>query len=367
MVSENKSTWGILFFLTYVIFCSKVLISQVIIDQTYADLLKYTYTGLFFILLILTAIKLSFKEKLVLSVLSVFCVISFLISKTAWLYALIVIVILAMQCSRLVLKIVCQYIFYGNICISILIIPFLLNADSLYMHDDRYGERLTLGFQQANITAMFLVFMYVSFVWYLHEKFKGRLYKFLASFFTLLLALYLIDLTKSRTSEVLLVIFFVGVVFSFIFEKYRFNRWYYISLVIMLLSIIVFQFYTAINYNSSMVPLNIIFSGRISFSSFLYQSVGLPRLLYGIDTEPYNPIDFFFIAFFYGSGLFISISLIYIFIKKLKTLDCDLFAINIIILCLFTTLTEKQLLTPFCCLILYIVYAKKNECRTISN
>lgn len=361
MVVENKPVWVILFFLTYVIFCSKVLISQVIIDQTYADILKYTYTGLFFILMALTALKISFKEKIVLSMLFIFCILSFLINKTAWLYALIVIVILTMQCSRVTLKGVCQCIFYANICIAVLIIPFLLNADSLYMIDDRYGQRLTLGFQQANITAMFLVFMYVSFVWYLHENFSGRLIKLLTSFLVLLLFLYIVDLTKSRTSEVLLLIFFIGVIFSFVFNKARFNQWHYRLLVVMLLSIIIFQFYTAINYNASMLPLNIIFSGRISFSNFLYQSVGFPKILYGIDTEPYNPIDFFFIAFFYGAGLFVAVSMIFIFIKKLKTLECDLFAINIIILCLLTTLTEKQLLTPFCCLILYIVYAKKKS------
>ncbi|HHO0222867.1 hypothetical protein [Klebsiella quasipneumoniae] len=361
MDSEQKSTWITLFFLTYVIFCSKVLISQVIIDQTYADLLKYTYTGLFFVLLGFTTAKVNLKEKALLGGLSIFCILSFLINKTAWLYALIVIVILALQCSRIYLKAICQCVFYGNVCILILIIPFLFNADSLYMTDDRYGERLALGFQQANITAMFLVFIYVSFTWFLHMQFKGGLYKVVISFFTLLAILFIIDLTKSRTSEVLLIIYYIGVTLSFIFKRSHFNRFYFTALVSLLICIVGFQFYTAFNYSSNLLPLNIIFSGRLSFSNYLYQSVGIPNILFGIDTEPYNPIDFFFIAFVYGAGLVVSLFIMMIFIWKLRLLQCDLFAINIILLCLLTTLTEKQLLTPFCCLFLYIVYAKKQN------
>ncbi|HHQ4289414.1 TPA: hypothetical protein ACSP2C_004683, partial [Escherichia coli] len=81
-------------------------------------------------------------------------------------------------------------------------------------------------------------------------------------------------------------------------------------------------------------------------SSFLYQGVGLPKFIYGIDIEPYSPIDFFFIAYFYSLGIGLSLFLLLIFIKRLSNIKFNLALFAICIGGLLSTLTERQFLIP---------------------
>lgn len=60
------------------------------------------------------------------------------------------------------------------------------------------------------------------------------------------------------------------------------------------------------------VLLNQALTGRIWFSWQMFQAVGLPNPLFGMNIEPYKPVDFFFIAMFYSAGGIASVVMLFV-------------------------------------------------------
>lgn len=73
------------------------------------------------------------------------------------------------------------------------------------------------------------------------------------------------------------------------------------------------QRYTLGNNPALDVLLNQALTGRIWFSWQMFQAVGLPNPLFGMNIEPYKPVDFFFIAMFYSAGGIASVVMLLLF------------------------------------------------------
>lgn len=93
--------------------------------------------------------------------------------------------------------------------------------------------------------------------------------------------------------------------------------------------------------------LNQALTGRIWFSWQMYQAVGLPNPLFGMNIEPYKPVDFFFIAMFYSAGGIASVVMLFCYFHLLGNMRrLSRFMRWVVVVFLLTTLTETYFLVP---------------------
>ncbi|MEN3753688.1 hypothetical protein ABC733_16810 [Mangrovibacter sp. SLW1] len=257
----------------------------------------------------------------------------------------------------------------GNVFNLLLILPFtLFSKYPLYAPDEVYGVRATFGFYNPNIAAMFILTICMSVCWFLKERSRDRITFLTLSTLISAGGFVLIEMTKSRTSEALLLILMLGVILSTLYPRPVFRRLFFLSISLLIIGIIYFQFNAIKNYDPSVPDLNVLLSGRLSLGNALYMNVGAPNLLYGIDIEDFTPIDFFYVAYFYTNGILLSVLTIYLITRRIHQVKFNFLEIAIIAITVLTTLTERQILSPNCCLLIYIVYSRrKNELPTING
>ncbi|BBS48386.1 hypothetical protein [Klebsiella quasipneumoniae] len=356
--TTSGSTFFLLFISCYFFSSIAVVVAKIGLEQDYINFIRYTFLIVSLIIMAFSTFLLSFKEKVVIAITFASCSLTILLSHSTWSIVLINSLYLAIYCKRLDLISIAKAIMVGNLCILIITLPLLIFSDSWGSFDPRYGIRATYGFTSPNIVAMYLFSFYSGLMLYLYAVVKS---KAIALFFlTLFLVVFtlLINDTVSRTSLFFLYLSYSVFLLSLLFSWK--NSWKILTYVCILLIvfIFIFQIYTSFNYNSDMGVINLALSNRIGLSSFLYQGVGVPKFIYGIDIEPYSPIDFFFIAYVYSLGVGLSLFLLLIFIKRLSNIKFNLALFAICIGGLLSTLTERQFLIPLCSIMLYIVYSK---------
>lgn len=87
----------------------------------------------------------------------------------------------------------------------------------------------------------------------------------------------------------------------------------------------------------------------------MFQSVGLPNPLFGMNIEPYKPVDFFFIAMFYSAGGIASAVMLFCYFHLLGNMrKLSRFMRWVVVVFLLTTLTEtyfwsRYLTCRYCC------------------
>ncbi|MFJ2975001.1 hypothetical protein ACIPDS_10070 [Kluyvera sp. NPDC087067] len=362
MITNPVRTWKLLLYIAYVAFCSKVLITQVLISEPSLELYKYIYSLIFIIALISSLPFLTRNNWLFILVLLLFFSLTYMHSRTTAGYSILALGYFAIVCQKIKVKEVAAIIFYGNLSIILLIFPLIFFSDyPLYAPDSVYGVRATYGFYNPNISAILILSFCISFCWYLRYKTADKITFLVIAIFACLIGIFLIDQTKSRTSETLLLVFMLGVVWSAFSPRLKFQKLSLFMFLLVSLTIMAFQFYTITQYNTDMLDLNITMSGRIGLGNILYTELGWPDLLYGVDIEPYTPIDFFFIAYAYTNGILLSLLTFYLIVSKIKSIKLDIIEVSAILVTLMTTLTERQILTPYCCLMLFIIFAKRVE------
>ena len=86
MLDKKATSWDFMFVLLYVFFSAKVLVSTTTIDPSYSDFLKYFFTILFFGVMGISAIFINKKELFFFTVIGLFCLLTFFISKSCLLY-----------------------------------------------------------------------------------------------------------------------------------------------------------------------------------------------------------------------------------------------------------------------------------------
>jgi hypothetical protein len=95
------------------------------------------------------------------------------------------------------------------------------------------------------------------------------------------------------------------------------------------------------------VLLNQALTGRIWFSWQMFQAVGLPNPLFGMNIEPYKPVDFFYIAMFYSAGGIASVVMLSCYFQLLGNMRrLSRFMRWVVAVFLLTTFTETYFLVP---------------------
>lgn len=358
----TSNTSGKIFFLLFItcyFFSSiAVVVAKIGLEQDYINFIRYSFLVISLAIMAFSTFLLSFKEKIVIVITFVSCSLTILLSHSTWSIVLINSLYLAMYCKRLSLISVAKAVMVGNVCILVITLPLLLFSDSWGSFDPRYGIRATYGFTSPNIVAMYLFSFYSGLMLYLYAVVKSKTIAFF--FLTLCLVIFslLINDTVSRTSLFFLFLSYSVFLVSLLFSWTKNWRILSYSCILLIVFILTFQIYSSFNYNSDMGLINLALSNRIGLSSFLYQGMGLPKFNYGIDIEPYSPIDFFFIAYVYSLGIGLSLFLLILFLKRLSNIKLNLALFAICIGGLLSTLTERQFLIPLCSVMLYIVYSK---------
>lgn len=354
--------WDVIFVLLYVLFSAKVLISATTIDQSYSDFMKYIYTFCFFCVMGGSALKLSKKELMFFFIIGFFCLLTFVISKSAAIYATLVVIFMAFVAKRIDSKKVSSLCLLGNVVVAVMIIPFLYFSEIQSIFDYRYGFRVTFGFYNPNYAGVVLLYIYISIGWFIGDFVKSSFYKFLLYSIFAPVILLLMEKTISRTFELLLVSYYMMIVFSTFAKNLKLRKISAVAFFVTMLFIIIFQFYTAINFTPALMgDLNGTFAGRLSLSSYLYQGVGLPKMFYGVNIEQYQPIDFFFIELFYSNSIFISLWVIYLCFRRLLQIKLDVVETTIIMCCIITTLTQKVILIPCFAYFVYIIFSNRES------
>ncbi|EMM6760155.1 hypothetical protein ROS60_002003 [Pluralibacter gergoviae] len=361
MLDKKATSWDFMFVLLYVFFSAKVLVSTTTIDPSYSDFLKYFFTILFFGVMGISAIFINKKELFFFTVIGLFCLLTFFISKSAAIYASMVMVFLSIVSKRIDHKKISLLCLVGNFLLVLIILPFLLQSNTQYMVDYRYGLRYTFGFYHPNYTGIVLLYMYISLCWFFSNYIQRRIICFLLYTIIVIPIVFIIDTTKSRTAEFLLLIYYISISISIIFNKKSLRKLSFIAIALSIILIIGFQFYTAMNYsNGGLIFLNEILAGRISLSSYVFQNFGLPPFLYGLNIESYEPIDFFFIELFYTNGVLVSSILVFLVLIKVRNIQLSISELIIILVCIITTLTQRFILVPCFGYALFIIFSKRN-------
>lgn len=362
MVKQDNMTWIILFFLAYVAFCSKVFITQLALDDAILDFLKYFYSLIFLCCFIYALTRLDSKEVVFYIIIFVFFIYTYLQSKTTAGYSILALSYFAVICKRLNSKETAGIVLLGNIFNILLVLPFTFFTEyPLYAPDEVYGIRATFGFYNPNIAAMLILTICMSVCWFLKERSRGRITFLTLSTLIIICGFFLIEMTKSRTSAALLLILLAGVISSTLYPRAAFRRLFFLSITLLVVGIIFFQFHSIKNYDPSVPDLNVLLSGRLSLGNTLYVNMGTPDLLYGIDIDSFTPIDFFYVAYFYTNGILLSMLTIYLIIRRIQRIKFDFLEMSIIVITILTTLTERQILSPHCCLLVYIIYSQRND------
>lgn len=355
---ENESLFFYLFLTCYFFSSLAVVVAKIGLEQDYINFLRYSFLILSILIMAFTTVFLSFREKVVIAVTVISCGLTILLSHSTWSIVLINSLYLVMYSRRLKLQNIANAIIIGNIGILICTLPLLSFSDSWGSFDPRYGIRSTYGFTSPNIVAMYLFSMYTGLMLYLYACIKSKSVAILLLTFFLVMFFILINDTVSRTSLFFLILSYFVFLFSLFFswKKNRVILSYCSALFVIM--ILIFQVYTSFNYNAELGAINLALSNRIGLSSFLFQGVGFPNAIYGIDIEPYSPIDFFYIAYIYSLGYFLSAFLLILFIIRLCSIKMNMAIFAICIGGLLSTLTERQFLIPLCSIMLYIIYSK---------
>ncbi|WP_251927547.1 hypothetical protein [Raoultella planticola] len=356
--NTSEKIFFLLFITCYFFSSIAVVVAKIGLEQDYINFIRYVFLVVSLVIMAFSTFLLSFKEKIVIVITFISCSLTILLSHSTWSIVLINSLYLAMYCKRLSLVNVANAIMGGNFCILVMTLPLLLFSDSWGSFDPRYGIRATYGFTSPNIVAMYLFSFYSGLMLYLYAVVKSKAIAFF--FLTLCLIIFslLINDTVSRTSLLFLFLSYLVFLVSLLFSWTRSWKLLSYSSMFLIVFILIFQIYTSFNYNSDMGLINLALSNRIGLSSFLYQGLGIPKFIYGIDIEPYSPIDFFFIAYVYSLGIGLSLFLLVLFLKRLCNIKMSLPLFAICIGGLLSTLTERQFLIPLCSVMLYIIYSK---------
>lgn len=232
------------------------------------------------------------------------------------------------------------------IAVLLMVIPYLFFTDSFVYMDVRYGNRLTLGFENPNTLAYYF-FSFLTMTLCLLDR--AALSRGMKNIVALVLAVIIEPIlmySYSRTCFVLsllmLLVFWLAPLVR-IAPGRKFTT-------LLLLALMGFQFISVLNWGSNPgldAAMNEALTGRIWFAWQMYQAVGLPNPLFGLSIEMYKPIDFFYIAMTYSAGGAATLLMLYCYYRLLGNMRrLSLFMRWSVVIFLLITFTETYFLVP---------------------
>ncbi|AHG22974.2 hypothetical protein Z042_22595 [Chania multitudinisentens RB-25] len=230
--------------------------------------------------------------------------------------------------------------------VIVVAIPYMLYIDSFVYLDERYGNRLTLGFDNPNTLAYYVFSLFAMLLCLLDRAAMPLGMKNIAALACAILLLPLLVYSYSRTylalALLLLCLFWLAPLLRVAPGK---------KLCTLLLCMILgIQFISVLRWGIHPqwdAVLNQVLTGRIWFSWQMYQALGLPNLLLGQNIAAYKPVDFFYFALFYSGGISVSFLLLFGYCQLLRNLVfLSRFMRWVVAVFLLSTLTETYFLVP---------------------
>lgn len=246
------------------------------------------------------------------------------------------------------------------LAVILVAVPFFLYTESFVYLDERYGNRLTLGFDNPNTLAYYVFSLFAMLLCLLDRTKFGLGVKNTLALACAIVLLPALIFSYSRTylllALLLLVLFWLAPLL-----RATPGRKLCTLLLVMILGM---QFISVARWGSN--PLldelfNQLLTGRVWFAWQLYQAQGLPNFLFGQNIAAYKPIDFFYFALFYSGGVLVSLLLLFCYCQLLRNLEfLSRFMRWVVAIFLLTTLTETYFLVPVFNVSLLLLYQGKS-------
>ena len=351
----------VLFSVIYFIYCVKSLLFYLAIDKNLINEIITGFNVLLFLISIIAMLSTSFRTKVIFIGVVLIASLNVIIENNSYALVYIIIYALCYFCSRLSWREIISATLINHYAIIVFIaVPIIFFSKHFYIQDERFGERFTAGFEHPNTYGQYALFIYTIITLYLDSCTKHRIIQWVISFCIAIILWLGIYYSYSRTTSYMLIMCLVLFSFTRCLKTTPFKSVLLSRLWLLLtLGIIVFQFYSILFYHSIEIgpELNEIMSGRLWYGNDLYNQTGMPNLFLGVNIEDYLPIDFFFVKYFYGLGIFvstISIAVAYIFIRRN---EYSWYTWGCLFLLLTVSITESYLTTPFFCIALFIIFS----------
>lgn len=348
---SNNSKIQYVFFIIYFLYGFKSILISVGINDPIFDVVKSIFNATSLIMVFFIFLLSNHKEKLFIILMSFLLLFNYVVFKNYYLYQYLIMIPMLFMTSRMGVKEVINIMAVCNVTIFFFLIPFLFMSDVWSVSDLRYGQRLTYGFLHPNVGAQFLFSTFIIIYGSVALKIKKSIGKFILLIIVSSCFYFIIDLTKTRTSSITMLMstlgFFLAIVFNKKLQGVELRKYKYLVLIL-ILTIFLFQFYSVINFRSSPIisQVNIMLSNRVGFSNNIYSNLGLPSLLHGVNIDEYYPIDFFFTGYFYSVGWVLGGVGIIAFISKFNNRKSNPEVVVIIVSCVITTMTEFHFQIP---------------------
>ncbi|KFD17377.1 hypothetical protein GTPT_3214 [Tatumella ptyseos ATCC 33301] len=362
MISESKKfKLSVLFFSFYFIYSFKTVLLSTSIQDDSIDILKNFFNILSIILSIVSLIYIGNKERIVISLIGAFLVINYALYHTVALYSYFILFCMVSLTKKIEFRTILKIILSSNILIIILMMPFIAFSHTFYRMDDRFGERLTLGFGNANVMAQFLIMMFSMAVLFIFNNTKGKSIKNLYLIISFALISIVVYESGSRTGLAMITLSFLGFLWALNTKQRnvskKFKKIYCLGVIL----IILFQLYTVTHFNENaiLITLNQALAGRVFYSYNLFSAMGVMPFLHGLNIDAFMPVDFYFIQYFYSLGLFLGLAFIYLYYREFNNGEYSKPAAIVLLTCLIATATESYFMIPLYNLSLFMVFYKK--------
>ncbi|MTC70888.1 hypothetical protein [Providencia sp. wls1914] len=355
-----------LFFLFYSIYCIKTGIFSLKIEADGLDALKLALNILllFFSLLTFITIKKT-KIKTFYIMIMVLFILNLVIYNNDYYFGFVFIISLLLLSTNIPWISLIKLIMAAQFISIVILTPLIFFSDRFFYHDERFGDRFTMGFDNPNSIAQYLLSILCIILLKLDSSTTKKTTKIIFSLFTFTVISSLIYMTQSRTALTLTFIILPFFLLSLFITKKE-NEYKKTKLFIIAFSItlIIIQFILTISYNQHEITLvlNETLSGRIWHSYNIYSAVGLPNLLIGTSVIKYLPLDFYYIQTIYGLGFLPFLFLYLLAIKRLLKSLLSFFMLMVIFLMVLETLTETYFSVPYYSIALFIIF-HKNQCK----
>lgn len=356
------------FFIIYFIYCFKSMLFYLSLDKNVVD--EYI-DALNIILLLTSCIAMLYSKlsiKIIFSFLILFVFLNLLFEKNTYAIVYIVIFSLCTLSAQISWERVITTTLLTHCAIILFItLPMVFFSQHFYIQDERFGERFTAGFEHPNTYGQYVVFIFTVFTLYLDTCTKNH---FLQWVFGCLVALFLcvgVYYSYSRTTNYILFILLLYFSLTRLFKSTPFKSLFLSRVwLILTLGIITFQFYSIIFYQTmnNGIKINEILSGRLWYGNAMYVQIGIPKLFIGTNIDDFLPIDFFFIKYIYGLGIFVSIISIYFAYKFICKNEYTWYVWGCLFSMLIVSISESYLTTPFFCIALFIIFSN-SRCQGI--
>ncbi|WP_431222005.1 hypothetical protein ACQ86O_16490 [Serratia sp. L9] len=187
------------------------------------------------------------------------------------------------------------------LAVMLVAVPFFVYTESFVYLDERYGNRLTLGFDNPNTLAYYVFSLFAMLLCLLDRTTFGVGVKNTLALAYAILLLPVLIFSYSRTYLVLALLLLALFWLAPLLRATPGRK----LCTLLLCMILGMQFISVVRWGANPLVdelLNQLLTGRIWFAWQLYQVQGLPNLLFGQNIEAYKPIDFFTSLYFTQLG-----------------------------------------------------------------